>query len=183
MRCGVVGAAIAIAGIVGVSFPVLLLGSLLIGFGNSANQLSRYAAANLSPPDRRASAIGTMVWAATIGAVIGPNLVETPSGEVAMALGLPALAEPAPRAGGPRRHRRPDIVRLPPPRSLGSQTEQGRGLDAATYGPMGTIDAGSHRSAGDRCALVIGQFVMVLMMTMTPLHMTDRHHSLQAVGS
>ena len=70
---GVVGAAIAIAGIVGVSFPVLLLGSLLIGFGNSANQLSRYAAADLYPPDRRASAIGTVVWAATIGAVIGSN--------------------------------------------------------------------------------------------------------------
>src|SRR6478672_7356750 len=36
---GVVGAVIAIAGIVIGSFPVLLLGSLLIGFGNSSNQL------------------------------------------------------------------------------------------------------------------------------------------------
>jgi MFS family permease len=31
-------------------------------------------------------------------------------------------------------------------------------------------------------ALVIGQFVMVLIMTMTPLHMTDHHHDLSAVG-
>ena len=31
-------------------------------------------------------------------------------------------------------------------------------------------------------ALVIGQFVMVLIMTMTPLHMTDHGHDLAAVG-
>jgi MFS family permease len=31
-------------------------------------------------------------------------------------------------------------------------------------------------------ALVIGQFVMVLIMTMTPLHMTDHGHDLGAVG-
>src|SRR5688572_20769079 len=42
---GVVGALISIAGIVADSFPVLLVGCLAIGFGNSSNQLSRYAAA------------------------------------------------------------------------------------------------------------------------------------------
>jgi MFS family permease len=31
-------------------------------------------------------------------------------------------------------------------------------------------------------ALVVGQFVMVLVMTMTPLHMTDHGHDLGAVG-
>ena len=31
-------------------------------------------------------------------------------------------------------------------------------------------------------ALVVGQFVMVLIMTMTPLHMTEHHHDLSAVG-
>ena len=90
---GVVGAALAIIGIVATSLPILLLGSLLIGFGNSANQLSRYAAADLYPPDRRATALGVVVWAATVGAVVGPNLVG-PSGDVAMAIGLPHHAGP-----------------------------------------------------------------------------------------
>ena len=40
-----------------------------------ANQLSRYAAADLYPPDRRATALGIVVWAATVGAIVGPNLV------------------------------------------------------------------------------------------------------------
>src|SRR5919108_4192637 len=89
----VVGAFVAIIGIVQVSLPIVLIGSLAIGFGNSSNQLSRYAAAVMYPADRRASAIGTVVWAATVGAVIGPNLVD-PSGEVATRLGLPRLAGP-----------------------------------------------------------------------------------------
>jgi len=80
---GVAGAVVAVAAIVAGSLPLLLLGSLLIGFGNSSNQLSRYAAADLYPADRRATALGTVVWAATVGAVIGPNLVG-PSGDVAM---------------------------------------------------------------------------------------------------
>src|SRR5215212_956193 len=89
----VLGAVVAIAGIVILSLPIVLLGSLAVGFGNSSNQLSRYAAADMYPTNRRASAIGTVVWAATVGAVIGPNLVE-PSGVVAVAVGLPRLAGP-----------------------------------------------------------------------------------------
>src|SRR5690348_1980202 len=90
---GVVGALIAVAAIVGRSLPGLLVGSVLIGFGNSANTLSRYAAADLYPAARRARALSTVVWGATVGAVIGPNLVG-PSGDVAMSLGLPMNAGP-----------------------------------------------------------------------------------------
>src|SRR4051812_11869403 len=90
---GVAGAVVAIVGVVEMSLPLLLLGSLFVGFGNSSNQLSRYAAADLYPSDRRATALGTVVWAATVGAVLGPNLVG-PSGDVAMAVGLPHHAGP-----------------------------------------------------------------------------------------
>jgi len=44
------------------SFELFLLATVLIGFGNSSNQLSRYAAADLYPKNKRASAIGTVVW-------------------------------------------------------------------------------------------------------------------------
>ena len=73
------------------SFPLLLLGSVLIGFGNASNQLSRYAAADLFPASRRASAIGIVVWGATFGAVIGPNLVGW-AGQLGESIGLPPLA-------------------------------------------------------------------------------------------
>ena len=38
------------------------------------------------------------------------------------------------------------------------------------------------RILADVVALIIGQVVMVLVMTMTPLHMTDHGHGLAAVG-
>ena len=49
---GVVGALIATAAVLSGSFPLLLAGTLLIGFGNSSNQLSRYAAGDMVPTDR-----------------------------------------------------------------------------------------------------------------------------------
>ncbi|HET9456402.1 MAG TPA: MFS transporter, partial [Candidatus Limnocylindrales bacterium] len=53
---GVAGAFVAIVAIVASSLPLLLVGTVLVGFGNSANQLSRYVAADMFPADRRASA-------------------------------------------------------------------------------------------------------------------------------
>ena len=68
----------------------------------------------------------------------------------------------------------------PDPYEIADRTEA-QGLDAATSAPLGTIIR-RPTVALAIMALVIGQFVMVLIMTMTPLHMTDHHHSLQAVG-
>ncbi len=178
---GVGGAVIAVVAIVATSLPLLLLGSLLIGFGNSANQLSRYAAADLFPADRRATALGTVVWAATIGAVVGPNLVG-PSGDVAAALGLPRLAGP---------YLVPIVlvalaalfsfVRLrPDPFDLADH----HGRPVTDTGPAAPMAVILRRPAVfvSIVALVVGQFVMVLIMTMTPLQMTDHGHDLPAVG-
>ena len=45
------------------------------------------------PPARRASAIGIVVWGATVGSVIGPTLVPI-SSRLAEQVGLPTLAGP-----------------------------------------------------------------------------------------
>ncbi len=178
---GVVGALVAIAGIVAHSFPLLLVGSLAIGFGNSSNQHSRYAAADMYPSARRASAIGIVVWAATVGAVIGPNLVGI-SGDVAVSVGLPRLAGPYLVPLG--------LVALaallsfallrPDPRELADESAGPGQAD----GPPANVGALLRRPtvALAVLALVGGQFVMVLIMTMTPLHMTDHGHDLSAVG-
>ena len=55
------------------SFPLLLAGMVLMGSGTAANLLARYAGADLAGPEHRARAISTVVWATTIGAVVGPN--------------------------------------------------------------------------------------------------------------
>ena len=75
------------------SFPLLLAGRVLLGSGTAANLLARYAGADLAAPEHRARAISTVVWATTIGAVAGPNVLG-PAGWLADWLGLPSLAGP-----------------------------------------------------------------------------------------
>ncbi len=84
----------------------------LIGFGNSSNQLSRYAAADMFPEARRASAIGTVVWARHRRRRHRPE-PHRASGQVAARLGLPRAGRSVPRAGRLRRCRRPAVFRLP----------------------------------------------------------------------
>ncbi|MEO7117347.1 MAG: MFS transporter [Candidatus Limnocylindrales bacterium] len=178
---GIAGALIAITGIVAGSLPVLLLGCIGIGFGNSSNQLSRYAAADLFPAKRRGSAIGTIVWAATVGAVIGPNLVE-PSGGVAVGLGLPRLAGPflVPVVLVALAALLSFALLRPDPRDLADHLDDPDRPDQ-TAAPLGQI---LRRPAVALAvlALIASQFVMVLIMTMTPLHMIDHGNDLGAVG-
>jgi MFS family permease len=84
---GTVGAALAVAAAGWGSWPLLLAGSLLLGGGNAAVMLARYAAADLSR--HRARSISAVVTAASVGAVAGPNLLG-PAGPLAEAVGLPA---------------------------------------------------------------------------------------------
>ena len=178
---GVFGALGATLAVVLGSFPLLLVATFLIGFGNSSNQLSRYAAADMYPGQRRASAIGTVVWGATVGAVVGPNLVE-PAGRMALSLGLPQLAGPylvpvlfvglaALLSIGLLR---PDPFEL-------ADVSAKRTADMPDSGPIREI-LGRPSVVAALVALVIGQFVMTLIMTMTPLHMDNHHHTLAEVG-
>jgi MFS family permease len=178
---GVVGALVAVGAIVGRSLPGLLLGSVLIGFGNSANSLSRYAAADLYPAARRGRALSTVVWGATVGAVIGPNLVG-PSGDAAMSIGLPTNAGPylVPIVLVGLAAVVSFVVLRPDPYDLADHHGRGNS-DRGPAAPIGEILRRPVVTVSI-VALIVGQFVMVLIMTMTPLHMTDHGHGLPAVG-
>jgi MFS family permease len=84
---GTAGAALVVAAAAWRSWPLLLAGSLLLGGGNAAVMLARYAAADLA--SHRGRSISTVVTAASVGAVAGPNLLG-PAGPLAQAVGLPA---------------------------------------------------------------------------------------------
>src|SRR5919107_595640 len=81
-----VGAAVATGGAATGDVAALLIGMLLLGGGNAAAQLSRYAAAELHTEDRRGRAIGAVVWAGALGAVSGPLLLG-PTGDLAGRIG------------------------------------------------------------------------------------------------
>lgn len=87
------GAAVAVvAGVVG-SVALLLVGMVLLGSATAANSAARYAATDLAPVHHRARALSVVVWATTIGAVLGPNLTG-PAVDVAGVLGVPDLTGP-----------------------------------------------------------------------------------------
>ncbi len=91
------GMAIALIGVVSVvvavalgSFPLLLVSFGLIGAGQAANLQTRFAAVDLATDATRGRDLSLVVWATTIGAVLGPNLIE-PGEVLGRAVGMPEL--------------------------------------------------------------------------------------------
>jgi len=84
---GAVGAGLVVAAAAFRSWPLLLAGCGLLGGGNTAVMLARYAAADVA--SRRGRAISAVVAAASVGAIAGPNLLG-PAGALAGVVGLPA---------------------------------------------------------------------------------------------
>ncbi len=89
-----VGSLIAFVSVLTNVYPLLVAGALAIGVGNGTNLAARYAAADLSEPDRRARTIGLLVWASSIGSVLGPTVALGPTGWFAEQIDLPRLAGP-----------------------------------------------------------------------------------------
>ncbi|RKS86244.1 putative MFS family arabinose efflux permease [Microbacterium sp. AG790] len=85
-----IGIAVVIGAAASRSFPLLIVGVVLIGAGNAGNLQSRFAATDLAPAARRGRALGTVVWATTVGGVLGPLLL-TPGEVVGAALRMPPL--------------------------------------------------------------------------------------------
>lgn len=163
------------------SFPVLLAGLFLFGLGASGDRLSRYAAADVAPARLRASAISSVVWAGTIGSVAGPLLL-APSERLATWLGFPTLAGGFLIAAGLALTTlvmfllvlRPDPLSFseepPRPKRERSEPMPLRPLLANTLVRYALA------------ALAVGQFVMVLIMAMTPIHIRAAGEDLTLVG-
>jgi MFS family permease len=180
---GVLGGAVVFVSVLAESIPLLLLGSAFTGFANAAGNLGRYIAADMAPSARRGSAIGLVVWGTTVGAVIGPNLT-APAGAIALSLGLPELA-------GAYATTvifiglawllsavalRPEPYTLADPSVLRPHAD----ADVARPELSGLLTRPSVAVA--LVSLVAAQVVMVLIMTMTPLHLIDHGQGLATVG-
>jgi MFS family permease len=85
------GSAIVVWADVEQSFSMFIVGIALVGAGNAVNLQTRFAATDLAQPATRARDLSLVVWATTIGVVIGPNLV-SPGDAFGLAFGLPTLA-------------------------------------------------------------------------------------------
>lgn len=198
---GTVGALVALGAVILGMFALFLAGTLLLGIANSANQLSRYAAADMVPAERRASTLSRVVWAATIGGVLGPSL-GTLAGRLLADTGVPQVAgvyavtlilvaaaalvswwllrpDPAELAWRPE----PSEATDPDTHRAADGDPPGRGTPAPSYPTASVRDLLRRPSVSAAViALVAGQVVMTLIMTMTPVHMTEHGHDIGVVG-
>ncbi|MFV1991602.1 MAG: MFS transporter, partial [Acidimicrobiales bacterium] len=158
------------------------LGGLLLGTASTANYAARYAAADLASEEHRAKAIGTLMWAVTVGAVLGPTLALGIAADFAESLGLPGLAGPYLLAiallgiavAVVNKYLRPDPLEVSG--HLGDATAT-RELKPAVVAIAASSPAKLATSA-----MVASHFVMVSIMSMTPLHMKDGNQQLQVIG-
>lgn len=93
LSAALAGAVLMVLAIISGLFILLLLGAAGIGVGTAASLQARFAAVDLAAPEHRGRALSTVVWAVTVGAVAGPNLIQ-PGTAVGTALGLPPIAGP-----------------------------------------------------------------------------------------
>lgn len=164
------------------SVPLLLVALLLYGSGTATNLQARYSGADLAHPDRRGRAISTVLVATTIGAVIGPNLVDV-MGDVAERMGIPHLAGPFLLSGAAylcgafivMSFLRPDPLLVARSRQSAEPVRHDAESAHAPTGDLRTIGLAT-------AVMVIAQLVMLAVMTMTPVHMRDHGHSLGAAG-
>ncbi len=87
----VLGASLTVVAAVVSSLSLLLAGLFAFGAATACGLQARYAAADLAVTEHRGRALALVVWATTVGSVLGPNLAGL--GEtLGAALGLPPLA-------------------------------------------------------------------------------------------
>ena len=184
---GIMGAILVIVGAVSSQIAIVLFGSLFVGVASAASLQARYAATDLALPQHRARSLSYVVWAATIGAVLGPNLLNF-SGSVGLSLGLPRLSGPYVISGIALTCA--VIVLLvalrPDPFLLATKLRQD--LDPGTKIAHPKLRDGiEHLRTRPRAvlgigAISIGHVVMVMVMVMTPVHMAHVDVTLQLIG-
>ena len=185
------GAAIAITGAMSMilatslrSFPIELLALFLLGAGSAVSLQARFAAADIPVSGPRGKDLSLVVWATTIGAVVGPNLI-SPGENLGLAIGLPHLAGPFLFTIFAQLTStlifwfglRPDPLLI---------AKEIAGLPARRINPgfKASIAVIRERPMAGYAVLTIAlsHMVMVSVMSMTPAHLSSGGHSLSDVG-
>ena len=173
------GAAIALLAAVLNATLLMLVGIVLLGVGTAVNLQARFAATDLSEPNRRGRDLSVVVWSTTVGAVLGPNLIG-PGDAAGQAIGLPPLAgaylftiaAQVLAAVVYLVGLRPDPLRL--------ATRIGLERPASPEAASRTADVGG--IATGVVATSLSHATMVSVMAMTPVHLVSHGASLEIVG-
>jgi MFS family permease len=165
--------------------PLLLLFLLVYGAGTATSLQARYAGADLVGPQGRGRAVSSVLFATTLGAIAGPNLVAV-TGDVAQHWGIPGLAGPFGLAALAYAVAGTVLFALlrPDPLQVSRLIAAAEQPGTATAGQAPTTAAKPYAGSltAGAVTMVLTQVVMVAVMTMTPIHMQAHGHDLQATG-
>lgn len=191
LAAAIAGTFLMVAAVTTELFVVLLCGAFLVGLASAVNLQARFAATDLAEPAHRGRDLSLVVWAITIGAVAGPNMV-APGAVLAGWLDIPPSAGPFLISALGMVVGASIVALALRPDPLLTR----RALDA------GDLDGGNPLSSAQRSgswregwqivrqhptaraaviAVIAAHAVMVSVMSMTPLHM--QHHAGHSAGN
>ena len=179
-----IGAFLAVLAAITRQFVFLPVGVALVGIGNATNMATRYAAADLAKPERRASTIGLVVAATTIGSGFGSLVSLSVFDPIGRSVGLPDYAGSFLTgallflvAGAIVEVRlRPDPLVVAG--GVGTGAQDTRLLFRTALG----LILGNAKARLAVLAMMVSQATMVGTMTLTPLHMNDGGQSNGAIS-
>lgn len=162
------------------SFPLLLLALVLIGTGAAVGLQARFAATDLATDRTRGRDLSIVVWATTLGAVIGPNLLE-PGDAIGQVFGLPPLTGPflfgitaqVLAAAVYLLALRPDPLLTA--RALGA-------TEAASISSSAPVRESRARERFAILTVALSHATMVAVMSMTPVHLLHHGSTLTVIG-
>jgi MFS family permease len=206
---GTLGAAVVLTGVAVEFLPLFMLGMMMCGSSTAAGLQARYAASDSVNPQKPGQAMSIVIWATTVGSVLGPNFTE-PGSRLGEFLGVNPLSGPYLISMGCF------AMAALAAFSLGSQ----RTATRAAQAPTPTVTPAEAPSPADATApaaaqataqatadqprpsfgealryllsrpvaryavitIITGQMIMTNVMVMTPVHMDHQHFDLTAVG-
>ena len=175
------GAVVTIASTITGWFPLLLVGLALVGVGTAVNLQSRFAATDLAEKATRGRDLSLVVWATTVGAVSGPNLI-TPGEALGSFVGLPELSGPF--LFTVMAQTLAAVVYFVGLRPDPLKVAMARAATAAASGSAAgddTLDIPRQIRLA-LIAIALSHATMVSVMAMTPVHLVNHGASLAIVG-
>ena len=172
---GAIGSVVLFYSLIIDSFTLLMIGALILGFGQSATLQSRYAASFVASKNFKATALSLAVWFSVFGSVFGPRLVSLYSeyfnelfnselivGYIVAMVGMLFASASVITFTSSN-----SLLRKP------AETEENNVQKLSNTKKDGNILT---------LLLVLNHFTMVVIMSATPLHVQDIGETVQLVG-
>lgn len=171
---GAIGATLALLSAFMGRYSVLVLGMVLIGTGQAANLAARYAGADLATDENRARSISLVLWASTVGSVLGPTVALGLKSIFADTEGLSGFALPYALALGLFGLGAVNIWRRlrPDPLHVVAADAGSTSVKLPSLAEAGRILAHPVASIA-LIGMMLSQAVMVGVMTVSPIHMSQ----------